>query len=78
MSSNFDELESKSAQEILAWAAERFDHRVALAASFGLEDMVIIDMISKIDRRFIVFTLDTGRLHEETYDTMERVRSKVS
>ncbi|MFQ5716081.1 MAG: phosphoadenylyl-sulfate reductase [Nitrospinales bacterium] len=73
---NFNELESKSAQEILAWAAEQFGRRVALAASFGLEDMVIIDMISKIDRRFVVFTLDTGRLHEETYDTMERVRSK--
>lgn len=76
MSSNFDELESKSAQEILAWAAGRFGRRVALAASFGLEDMVVIDMISKIDRQFVVFTLDTGRLHEETYDTMERVRSK--
>ncbi|MFQ5673163.1 MAG: phosphoadenylyl-sulfate reductase [Nitrospinales bacterium] len=73
---NFEELESKSAQEILQWACGKFGRRAALASSFGPEDMVLIDMISKLDGQLAVFTLDTGRLHEETYETIDRVRSR--
>ena len=71
-SKNFD---SMAAQEILEWAVTEYK-TVGLASSFGLEDMVLIDMASKLDRPVTLFTLDTGRLHEETYETMERVRSK--
>ena len=46
----------------------------AFACSFGLEDMVLLDMISKHARRIDVFTLDTGRLPAETYDLLDRVR----
>ena len=67
--------ESKSPQEILEWAFEQYGARVGIASSFGLEDMVLIDMASKITKQFTVFTLDTGRLHEETYLTMDRTRS---
>ncbi|MBI4385142.1 MAG: phosphoadenylyl-sulfate reductase [Nitrospinae bacterium] len=72
---NFNDFETKSAQDILQWAGNRFK-RIALASSFGLEDMVLIDMISKLNVEIAIFTLDTGRLHEETYETMERVRVK--
>jgi phosphoadenosine phosphosulfate reductase len=41
-----------------------------------MEDMVLIDMLAQLDDVVTVLTLDTGRLHEETYETMERVRSK--
>jgi phosphoadenosine phosphosulfate reductase len=68
------DLESKSAEEVLLWAADRFP-RLALASSFGLEDMVLIDMIARCKSKIHVFTLDTGRLPEETYETMERARS---
>jgi phosphoadenosine phosphosulfate reductase len=37
--------------------------------------MVLIDMIAKLKGPITIFTLDTGRLHEETYEIMERVRS---
>lgn len=67
--------ESQSPQEILAWALQEYGPRVGLASSFGLEDMVLIDMASKITDQFTVFTLDTGRLHEETYQIMDRTRS---
>ena len=69
------QFESKSPQEILTWALEKYGTRVGIASSFGLEDMVLIDMASKITKQFTVFTLDTGRLHEETYLTMDRTRS---
>ena len=69
------QFETKSPQEVLAWALEHYGTRVGIASSFGLEDMVLIDMASKTTQQFTVFTLDTGRLHEETYLTMDRTRS---
>ncbi len=69
-------LESKTAQEILAWALAEFDPRIALAASFGAEDVVIIDMLMKLNAKARVFTLDTGRLHSETYSVMEAIRQR--
>jgi len=69
-------LETKSAGELLAWAYQTFGDRVAFASSFGAEDVVVLDHIAKYAPKLRVFTLDTGRLHEETYDVMERVRAK--
>jgi phosphoadenosine phosphosulfate reductase len=70
------ELESKSAEEILRWALEEFKDKVALASSFGAEDVVLIDMMVKIDPKARIFTLDTGRLNQETYDVMDKIREK--
>ena len=47
-----------------------------MASSFGAEDVVLIDMMVKIDPRSRIFTLDTGRLPQETYDVMERIRDR--
>lgn len=71
-----EELESKTAQEILAWALAAFHPRIALAASFGAEDMVIIDMLMRLDPKARIFTLDTGRLPAETYTLMEATRER--
>ncbi len=68
--------EGKEPQEVLRWALKEFHPRIALASSFGAEDMVLIDMMYKIDPDVRVFTLDTGRLHQETYDVMDAVREK--
>jgi phosphoadenosine phosphosulfate reductase len=73
---NFKDLNDKSAEEILNWAAEEYPGRIALASSFGLEDMVLIHMISKLSQPISIFTLDTGRLHEETYTLIDQVRSR--
>lgn len=67
------ELESKSPQEILAAALDKYDN---LAISFsGAEDVVLVDMAAKLGKPFRVFTLDTGRLHPETYRFLEKVRT---
>jgi phosphoadenosine phosphosulfate reductase len=47
-----------------------------LACSFGAEDMVLFDLIARRRLPVAVFTLDTGRLHQETYDLMQGVRSR--
>ena len=64
-------------QEIIANAYSRFSQaRIAVSFS-GAEDVVLVDMAAKLaGRDFDVFTLDTGRLHEETYQFINTVREK--
>jgi phosphoadenosine phosphosulfate reductase len=45
----------------------------AFSSSFGAEDMVVLDLIRRDGIAIDVFTLDTGRLPEETYALMQRV-----
>jgi len=70
------EFEEKKAEEILKWAIEKFGKKVALASSFGAEDVVLIDMLMKIDPSARIFTIDTGRLPQETYDVIEKIMEK--
>ena len=65
-------LQAQSPQEILAYALGHFD-KAAISFS-GSEDVVLIDMAVKVRPDVQVFCLDTGRLHEETYRFLERVR----
>ncbi len=71
-----NELEAASAEDVLRWALERFHPRIGFASSFGAEDVVVIDMLARIRQDARIFTLDTGRLHEETYEAMEKVRRR--
>ena len=64
-------------QEIIAAALERFPTDCAISFS-GAEDVVLIDMAIKSGLAFSVFSLDTGRLHPETYQFLDRVRSHYS
>lgn len=70
------QFEAESPEAVIQWALERFHPRIALASSLQAEEMVILDMAWKITPAVRVFTLDTGRLHEETYTVMERIREK--
>ncbi len=72
------EFERSSPQDILAWASENLDSSVALATSFQVQGMVLVDMFAKTDPEARVFTLDTGRLHSHTYDAMEKTREKYN
>ena len=66
--------EGREPQEILALALEQFSN---IAISFsGAEDVVLVDMACKIRPDAAVFSLDTGRLHSETYQLLEQVRKK--
>ncbi|MCK5830039.1 MAG: phosphoadenylyl-sulfate reductase [Methylococcales bacterium] len=66
------ELKSKNPRSILKTALENFDN---IAISFsGAEDVVLIDMALNIRKDIQVFSLDTGRLHPETYQFIEKIR----
>ncbi len=70
-------LKLQSPAEILAWAVGYFGARkIVLASSLGAEDQVLTDMLLKISRRPAIFTLDTGRLPEETHDCMKTTEQK--
>ncbi len=63
-----------TADAVLADAFARFDSdRIAISFS-GAEDVVLIDIATRIQADVRVFSLDTGRLHPETYRFIERVR----
>jgi len=68
--------ETWSAQELLLWAAREFGAAAALASSFGLEDITLIDIVSRIGAPFPVFTLDTDFLFPETYELITKVEAK--
>ena len=67
-----DELQGKNPRTILKAALAQFDN---IAISFsGAEDVVLIDMALQIRKDIQIFSLDTGRLHPETYQFIEQVR----
>ena len=68
------QLDSQSSEQVLGFALEKFHPRIALSNSLQTEDMVVLDIAWRIEPKVRVFTLDTGRLHQETYDMMDRVR----
>lgn len=53
-----------------------------MSSSFSVEDIVIIDILVKVcDRLGVkpnVFTIDTGRLLNETYEVIDRMREKYN
>lgn len=70
------QLNQKPPAELLRWARDTFGDQIAFAASFGAEDVVVIDLIARHAPGLRIFTLDTGRLHEETYEVMDRIRER--
>ncbi|MBN7768926.1 phosphoadenylyl-sulfate reductase [Marinobacter daepoensis] len=66
------ELDGQSPRAILKAALSHYGN-IALSFS-GAEDVVLIEMAHKLTDNLRVFTLDTGRLHPETYEFVERVR----
>jgi thioredoxin-dependent adenylylsulfate APS reductase len=68
------QLEAQSAEQVLRGALETHHPRIALSNSLQTEDMVVLDIAWRIQPQVRVFTLDTGRLHQETYDMMDRIR----
>src|SRR5438445_10511140 len=61
------DFERAGAEEVLAWAIATYGDSLAISTSFQREGMVILDMAARISPRVRAFTLDTGRLPDESY-----------
>jgi phosphoadenosine phosphosulfate reductase len=69
-----------SLDRLVAEASRRLLESVAtyspatFASSFGAEDMVLLDLVHRLGTDIEIFTLDTGRLHQETHDLIARAQ----
>lgn len=65
-----------SIEETLTFLANEYKDKVVFSTSFGQEDQVITALIAKNDLPITIFTLDTGRLFQETYDVFHKTLKK--
>ena len=65
-----------SIEKVFAFLANEYKDQIVFSTSFGQEDQVITDLIVKNDWSIRIFTLDTGRLFQETYDVFHRTLKK--
>jgi phosphoadenosine phosphosulfate reductase len=69
MATTTPDLETASAQEVLAYGVQRFHPRLTMACSFQKEESVLVHMLTQIEPDAHVFTIDTGVLFPETLTT---------
>ena len=65
-------LEQSSLEEILSSVSESFPGKVVFSSSLGQEDQLLTDVIFKNQIPITVFTIDTGRLFNETYELLDK------
>jgi phosphoadenosine phosphosulfate reductase len=68
--------EKWDAPRLLNWAFDTFENKIAISSAFGAEGMVLIDIASRLGRKFRVFTLDTDFLFPETYNLIDRIQER--
>ena len=76
--STLPHLVSTDAVTALRQLCEQYPEQVVFTTSLGLEDQALTDLIAQHDLPVRLVTLDTGRLFPETYDLIDRTRSKYS
>jgi len=70
-------IEGKDAEAAIREALEILPaDRLVLASSLGIEDQVLTHLVCAVTARPRIFTLDTGRLFPETYETMEQTMQR--
>jgi len=65
-----------SIEETFVFLANEYKDKVVFSTSFGQEDQVITALIAKNNLLINIFTLDTGRLFQETYDVFHKTLKK--
>lgn len=80
MKARFEEvksaLEKLSPEDGLAWISKEFSGLSKFSSALGLEDQIITDWIGRQKLAISIFTLDTGRLFQETYDLLDLTQKK--
>jgi len=63
-------------EEALKKTTDLFPGGVKFSTSLGQEDQVLTDIIARNKIPVNIFTIDTGRLFNEVYETMEKTRAR--
>jgi phosphoadenosine phosphosulfate reductase len=66
---------SYEAEDVLRWAIDRYHPSIKVACSF--QNLVVVHMALKINPDITIFAIDTGRLHEETYQCADDLQRKL-
>lgn len=66
----------KDSFDVLGWAFREYGNEIVYACSFGIEGIVLIDLISKVKKDARVIFLDTHLHFKETYDLIEKVKKR--
>ena len=63
-------------EEMLSWFLTEYCGKIAFSTSLGAEDQVVTHMLASLKLPVKIFTLDTGRMFQETYDLLQITRIK--
>jgi phosphoadenosine phosphosulfate reductase len=69
-------IERSPLPEAIRLVADAFPGQVVFSSSLGQEDQLLTDVIFKNDLAVKIFTIDTGRLFNETYELLERTTAR--
>ncbi|WP_372807773.1 phosphoadenylyl-sulfate reductase [Pontiella sp.] len=72
----FKGVDPKDSLEVLSRAIDHFGGDICMATSLQLGGLVLLDMLHRVGKPVRVFSIDTGRLPEETYECSESIRRK--
>ncbi len=70
------EIETSSLPEAVSLVADLFPGKVVFSSSLGQEDQVLTDIIFKNNLPVKIFTIDTGRLFNETYELLDKTTAR--
>jgi phosphoadenosine phosphosulfate reductase len=70
------EFEGEEPQTVIEWAIEHFSPRIGISTAFQIDGIAVLDMAYEIDPGIEVFSVDTGRLPEESYELIEQLRER--
>lgn len=70
------ENETKGALEVLTWAYSEYQEDIVYACSFGIEGIVLIDLLAKVNPQAKIVFLDTDLHFDETYQLIEKVKQR--
>lgn len=71
-----EKIERSTLPEAVGLVAELFPGKVVFSSSLGQEDQVLTDVIFKNNIDVSVFTIDTGRLFNETYELLDKTLAR--
>ncbi len=71
-------LAGKSPAQIIEWAGETYQDKLAIGTSLGVEAMVIMDMASRIIPKVPYIFLDTDFHFSDTMDLLEKARRRYN
>jgi len=70
------QFEGEEPEALLAWALERFSPQIAISTAFQTDGAVLLHMAYELDPSVRLFSVDTGRLPQESYELIERMRER--